>query len=287
MNKLKLGYGISLPIEYDNEIPEYSVENINLIKDFSKQFKCVQLMFSKSKLSVDELKSIKLLLKDYKYIYVHSSYQINMGSDLLPSKTDLYNNSIELAIIESDYAKKIGAKGIVIHMGKNVKKKYESAHVYNNMVKFVIELFKKMKEKKNQMQILFETSAGQGGEMCWELDEFVKFITCFSKLPFYSQIGVCLDTCHIFQAGYDFNKIKQIELVHKIFEPIKNKIKLIHLNDSFHDVGEHIDRHEQIGKGKIQIDKLIKFIYPYKSIPMILETTGPYIDQISYLTNTK
>jgi len=278
-NKLKLGYGVSLPI------PEYTEDNIKLIHTLLSNFDCIQVMFSKFKLATNELKQIKSILTDYKYIYIHASYQINMGADLIPSQTDLYSTGIEIFLNEIKYAKKIGAKGIVVHMGKNVKNKYDASHIYNNMVKFIIELFKKLKTKKITLSILLETPAGQGGEMCWDLNEFVKFITKFSKLYFYPQLGVCLDTCHIFQAGYDFNNPLVIKQVHKILEPIKNKIQLIHLNDSFHSVGKHIDRHEQIGMGQIQTNQLIKFIHPYKSIPMILETVGPYEKQINDIQN--
>jgi len=121
--------------------------------------------------------------------------------------------------------------------------------------------------------------------MCWNLKEFVNFISNFSNLDFYKKIGICIDTCHIFQAGYDINNIEEIKLIHEIFKPFENKIKLIHLNDSYHNVGDHIDRHEQIGKGKIQINKLCKFIFPYikLKIPMILETIGPYESQIELI----
>lgn len=286
-NKLKLGYGVSLPINNKILIPEYAEDNIKLIRSLSSNFDCIQVMFSKSKITSNELKQIKSILTNYKYIYVHASYQINMGSDLIPSQTDLYSTGIEIFLNEIEYGKKIGAKGIVVHMGKNVKNKYYSSHIYNNMVKFIIELFKKLKTKKITLPILLETPAGQGGEMCRDLNEFVEFVTKFSKQYFYPQLCVCLDTCHIFQAGYDFNNPSVITQVHKILEPIQYKIKLIHLNDSYHSVGKHIDRHEQIGKGQIQTDKLIKFIYPYKSIPMILETVGPYEKQIENLIKLK
>ena len=143
-NKLiKLGYSISLPIEFNKEIPEYSFKNINLIKLWSKKFECIQIMFSKKKLNSNEIKEIKLIIKNYKNIFVHASYQINIGTDLLVSQSDFYNAGIELLINEILWANKIGAKGIVLHMGKNVKKKYNPDHVYNNMIQFVIELFLK------------------------------------------------------------------------------------------------------------------------------------------------
>lgn len=283
MIELKLGYSTSLPIKDDIEVPNYIEQNIKLIKKLATNFDYIQIMFSKSKLTNEELREIKSIVKKYKKIYIHASYQINMGADLIPSNIDLYNTGIEIFINEIEYGSKIGADGIVVHMGKNVANRYDPSHIYNNMVKFIIELFKKLKTKKINLQILLETPAGQGGEMCWDLTEFVEFITKFKSLYFYPQLGVCLDTCHIFQAGNDLNNIKIIKKVHKILEPIKDKIKLIHLNDSYHQVGSRIDRHEQIGKGNIQIDKLIKFIYPYKSIPMILETIGPYEKQVELL----
>lgn len=287
MVKIKLGYGISLPIEYDKDIPEYSVENKTLIEKLSSSFDCIQVMFSKSTINSDELNEIKTLLKNYKLIYVHASYQINMGAELLPSQTDLYNTGIDILLNELELAKKINAKGIVLHMGKNVKNKYDPIIIYNNMVKFIIELFKKLNKKNNSVQILLETPAGQGGEMCWDIKEFVEFVNNFSQQYFYPQLGICLDTCHMFQAGLDFNNNNLIIQVHKILEPVKDKIKLIHLNDSYHPVGSRIDRHEQIGHGYIQTTQLIKFILPYKSIPMILETVGPYDEQIKSIKSNK
>ena len=282
MTKLKLGYGVSLPIS-DNSIPNYSIENVELIKKLSENFCSIQVMFSKSKLSSDEITQIKILTKFYKYVFVHASYQINIGSELLPSQTDLYNVGLDILIQEIIYAKKIKACGIVLHMGKNVKKKYSDIHVYNNMVKFIVELFKRLRDLKLNIKILLETPAGQGGEMCSDINEFVDFVYGFKKQYFYSWLGVCIDTCHIFQAGIDLNNLSVLNNTHKIFSKIKDKIELIHLNDSFHPVESHIDRHEQIGKGHIQIDKLIRFVYEYKKVPMILETIGPYNFQINLI----
>jgi deoxyribonuclease IV len=282
--KLKLGYGVGLPLDYQEDVPEYTTDNIKLIHKLSKKFDCIQVMFTKSKLTSEEIIEIKNIIKDYNTIFIHANYQINMGADLIPSQTDLYNTGIEIFLNEIIWATKINSTGIVVHMGKNVSNRYDHIHIYNNMVKFIVELFKKLKSKNIILPILLETPAGQGGEMCWNLEEFVEFITRFNTQSFYSQLGVCIDTCHIFQAGYDLNDSKEIKRIHKILKPIKDKIKLIHLNDSYHPVGERIDRHEQIGQGHIQTDKLIEFIFPYKSIPMILETTGPYDKQIENLT---
>ncbi len=281
--KLSLGYGISLPLNYDSDVPEYAVEDAKVIKELADDFKCIQVMFSKTKLSKDELSDIKNILSDYSKVFIHASYQINMGGELIPTQTDLYNVGIDILIQEIIYGNKLDMDGIVLHTGKNVKKKYDPDFIYNNMVKFIIELFNKLEKKNIPVNLLIETCAGQGGEMLSNLEEFVEFIQRFSSQDFYSSLGICIDTCHIFQAGYDLNKPDVIKQVHKIFEPVKNKIKLIHLNDSYHQVGENLDRHEQLGRGHIEIDKLIKFIFPYKNVPMILETRPPYDEQIELL----
>ncbi len=282
--KLNLGYSISLPLDFDSDIPEYSVDDLKLIKDLSKKFHCIQVMFTKSKISKDEIKQIKDIVQDYKYVFIHASYQINMGADLLPTQTDLYNVGIDILLQEINYGTKVGMNGIVLHTGKNVKKQFDPDFIDNNMVKFIIELFNKLETKKLSVNLLIETCAGQGGEMLSNLEEFVEFILRFKSLDFYPNLGVCIDTCHIFQAGYDLNDDKVIKQLHKIFNPIEDKIKLIHLNDSYHQVGQNLDRHEQIGRGHIEIDQLIKFILPYKNIPMILETKPPYDKQIKLLS---
>jgi deoxyribonuclease-4 len=279
--KLNLGFSTSLPINVNADIPEYSIEETDTIQKLSSNFNSIQIMFSKSVLSSKELKNIKKIISQYKYIFVHASYQINIGSDMIPSQTDLYNSGIDILLNETHYAKKIGACGIIVHMGKNVKKKFDDDEVFNNMVKFVIEFFKK--NKKNNITLIFETPAGQGGEMCYKLEDFLDFVYRFHSLPFYNQIGICIDTCHIFQAGYDINNTKTIHEIHKLLYPFIDKIKIIHLNDSYHQVGQKLDRHQQLGQGYIQIDKLIEFIKPFIKISLVLETIPPYEEQIKLI----
>ncbi len=272
-----------MPLDVSSEVPEYTVEDLDIIKSMSKNFKCIQIMFSKNKISKEEIKQINYTISEYKNIFVHASYQINMGADLLPSQTDLYNVGIDILLNEITYGIKIGMKGIILHLGKNVKNQYDPDFVYNNMVKFIIELFNKLKTRKQEINLLLETPAGQGGEMLYKIEELVEFVQRFKHQDFYQNLNICVDTCHIFQAGYDLNDDKVIKQIHQILKPIEDKIKLIHLNDSYHQVGQRVDRHEQIGLGYIQTDQLIKFILPYRNVPMILETRPPYDIQIKLL----
>jgi deoxyribonuclease-4 len=280
--KLNLGYSISLPLH--KHMADYDIiQNTQSINNLSKNFNSIQIMFNKTKLNDKELEEISKIIKNYKNIFFHASYQINIGSDLIPTKNDLFNIGFDILINEIIYANKINAKAVIVHLGKNVKNKYNPDHIYNNMIKFVIELFNKLDNLNIKTKLLFETPAGQGGEMCSNIQELVDFILVFKEQSFYNNIGVCIDTCHIFQAGYNLNDDKVIKNIHQIFKPIQNKIKLIHLNDSVKEYGMHIDRHEQIGKGKINVDKLIKFILPYKKIPLVLETSPPYQNQLHLL----
>lgn len=294
--KLNLGISITLPIDWNFIIPEYSsdvsnkkdLENLNNFNYINS----LQIMFSKTNLLDKDIIQIKNLITKikYKYVFIHASYQINMGSEPILTKDTLYNPGLDIFITEIKNAIKIGANGIVVHMGKNVKNQYESDEVFNNMINFVIQLFNLIKKNKifsksKNFLILFETPAGQGGEMCYDLNDIVNFIQIFKPTKFYNNIGLCIDTCHIFQAGYDLNNVKEIIKIHKILEPIIHKIKLIHLNDSFHPMGSRLDRHEQIGKGHIIVDNLIKFILPFKNVPLILETKPPYKNQIDMLNS--
>jgi deoxyribonuclease-4 len=306
-NELNIGISITLPISRNALFTEHSqqksktnnhsndAENIyQELSDISiiKNFNSLQIMFSKNNLSSDLISNIKNFVKKikYKYVYVHASYQINIGAEPIPTIDNLYNPGSEIFLSEIKSAVEIGANGIIVHMGKNVKKQHDSDNIYNNMVNFVIQIFNEIKSKKiikksKEFMILFETPAGQGGEMCSNIYELVNFIQIFKPTDFYNNIGLCIDTCHIFQAGYDLNNKQEIKKIHKILNPIKEKIKLIHLNDSYYPMGKKVDRHEQIGKGYILTENLIKFILPYKNLPLILETKPPYKNQIYLLKN--
>ena len=296
--KLNLGLNITLPLNFflrkKNNITESEREEIKEIenKNIFKNFNSLQIMFSKINLSKVDISNIKDFIKKIKYknVYIHASYQINIGAEPILTQDNLYNPGLDIFLTEIKNGINIGANGIIVHMGKNVKKQYETDNVYNNMINFVIQIFNEIKKnnffkKSKNFQILFETPAGQGGEMCSDINEIINFIQNFMGLNFYKNIGLCIDTCHIFQAGYNLNDKQEIKKIHQILNPIKDKIKVIHLNDSFHSVGKHLDRHEQIGKGYILTDNLIKFILPYTHLPLILETTPPYQKQIKLLNS--
>lgn len=278
MKNLNIGITINLPC---------SEEEFDELIKYSSNMNSVQIMFNKVPLEhkSNRTQEQMLLLKKYfKHIYIHASYQINIGSELMTIETDgFYSTSLDLLLTECGLAKKINALGVILHVGTNVKNLHYEPHVYNNMVKFIVELFVKLKSKKIDVNILLETPAGQSGSLCSDINDFVDFITRFAQTEFYPYLGICIDTCHLFQAGYDLNSLDVQKNVIETFSIVQDKIKLIHLNDSYHKSGTRVDKHERLGKGYIKPSRLMKFACVYSNIPMIMETSPPYNDQLKLI----
>jgi deoxyribonuclease-4 len=216
-----------------------------------------------SEKDISLFKSLRLRL-DISPVFIHSSYLINMAS---VNKT-LRNKSIDLLISEMERADAIGADYVILHPG--------SASDENGGVvrKRAIDALNEVAKRGNwESGLLIENTAGEKGDISSTITDLAEIINGVSK-NFIS--GICIDTCHVFAAGYDIRSKKGIE---NISNEIENhigfeQVKLIHLNDSKAGLGSHIDRHEHIGIGKIGIAGLRQFIEykPFRAIPLILET---------------
>ena len=194
---------------------------------------------------------------------VHISYSINLAQN--------WNNTswwIQQFILEIEKAHTINAKFIVVHTGKQLNLTLKES--INNMLSSLLYVHDKTKDKYN-IKILIETSSGQGSEMLYDLIEFNDF---FKKLP--DRFGICLDTCHIFTAGYNITS-KFLENFDKIIN-IKN-IKLVHLNDSKNKLNSRLDRHENYGYGYINKKNIIKIAKYFLelNVPIIIETPDKYL----------
>lgn len=119
--------------------------------------------------------------------------------------------------------------------------------------------------------VLLETMAGKGSEVGSKFEELRAII---DRVELNDKLGVCLDTCHVFDAGYDV--VNDLDGVLKEFDSIIgiDRLKAIHLNDSMNFLGCHKDRHQKIGEGGIGLDAIVKIInHPYlKHLPFNLET---------------
>lgn len=204
---------------------------------------------------------------------VHASYTINLAT-----AWDEYSAWLVLFIEEIKLANKIGAEGIVVHMGKSLE--LTQADAYNNMYSSLLYVHNQTLNCKDT-KILLETSSGQGSEICFKLEDFAYFFKKLSRNKneaIVNRFGICVDTCHIFAAGYDLTSKALVYMYLEAFEELigLRHIKLIHLNDSRKEVGSNVDRHENIGQGKIGKEGLLIFANYFKNlnVPIILET--PY-----------
>ncbi len=129
-------------------------------------------------------------------------------------------------------------------------------------------------KKKFSTTVLLETMSGKGSEVGRSFEEVRAIIDAAEKKTGGNRLGVCLDTCHVWDGGYDI--VNDLDGVLKSFDAAVglDRLKAIHLNDSMNPLAAHKDRHAQIGKGKIGLDALVRVInHPLlKDLPFYLET---------------
>lgn len=202
---------------------------------------------------------------------IHASYTINLAQNW-----DYYSWWIKQFILEIELAHIIDAIGIVVHLGKQLELSSEEG--MNNMYTSLLYVHNQTINYKN-IKILIETSTGQGSEMCFELKNLAHFYRKFSKhnnKEIVNRFGLCVDTCHIFAAGYDITNKNNIKMYFDEFDELigLENIKLIHLNDSKKEIGSKVDRHANIGSGFIGKEplKLISLMFNKLNVPIILET---------------
>jgi len=256
-------YGITI-----NSKPELLINEINMYKG---RCNLIQL-FVKSNIAHKELYP-KLKNLDMKFC-VHISYTINIANE-----AHKYTWWIKQFVEEIKMAHLMGGFAVVVHIGKSLVNDINVC--LNNMYINLINIYNLT--KNIPVRILLETSTGQGSEMCSTLEELANFFNkLISTKSLSDKFGICLDTCHIFNAGYDISsKVLVKEYLAKFDKLIGLKyIKLIHLNDSYNPLGTRIDRHQNIDKGFIKKEGLSEIVKFFSSlqVPFILETPKENID---------
>lgn len=219
----------------------------------------------------DELtyEGYKLMLENNinaKNVIVHAPYIVNLANRSDKNKYDFY---IDFFIKELDRCKTLGLDKIVLHPGSATTCTKEEA--IENIVHGINLVYK----STTNTMILLEFMSGKGTEVGTSIDELKAII---DKIEDKNRIGVCLDSCHMNDAGIDISKIDEFldEFDSKIGI---DKIKCFHINDSMNPIGSHKDRHANIGYGTIGFNNLLNVVYNKRleGIPFILET--PYINR--------
>lgn len=219
----------------------------------------------------DELtyEGYKLMLENNintKNVIVHAPYIVNLANRSDKTKYDFY---IDFFIKELDRCKTLGLDKIVLHPGSATTCSKEEA--IENIAHGINLVYK----STTNTMILLEFMAGKGTEVGTSIDELKAII---DKIDDKDRIGVCLDSCHMNDAGIDISKIDDFldEFDSKIGI---DKIKCFHINDSMNQINSHKDRHANIGYGTIGFNNLLNIVYNKRleGIPFILET--PYINR--------
>lgn len=203
---------------------------------------------------------------DKNNIIIHAPYIINLANNI---DEDKYLFAIEFLKEEIKRARQLGIMKIVLHPGSYVSLTKEIG------IKNIINALNEVLLNNDDVIICLETMAGKGSEIGSNFEELKEIIDNVSKSEL---LGVCMDTCHLNDAGYnlvDFDKILE-EFDDKIG---LEKLHCIHINDSYNDIGAKKDRHANIGFGTIGYDNLINIIFNAKlnKVIKILET--PYVTQ--------
>ena len=202
---------------------------------------------------------------DASKVIVHAPYIINLANNKEPEK---FQFSVRFLQEELKRCETLGIHYIVLHPGSHVGLGTDVA--IDNIAKGLNQIL-----GTGSVTILLETMAGKGTEIGSRLEEIQKIINLVEDKE---HIGVCLDTCHLNDAGYD---MKEFDQFLDIFDSIigLEKVYCVHVNDSKNPMGSHKDRHENFGFGTIGFDTLLSIVYNKRleKVPKILET--PYIDR--------
>ena len=200
-------------------------------------------------------------------VVVHAPYIVNLANP----DNDKHNFAINFLKQEVARCEKLGIGMMVLHPGSHVGFGIDTG------IENIIDGLNKVLEKDNSVRILLETMAGKGSEVGSNFNEIKRII---DGVKYKNKIGVCMDTCHMHDAGYD------LSCFDKVLDEFDKEVGLsyvgcIHINDSKNMMGARKDRHENIGKGYIGLDNLIKVIYNKRlgEVPRILET--PYINEVA------
>ena len=226
----------------------------------------------RSSIDLDNVKKAYALMSDNgidkNNVIVHAPYIINLAN----GDENKFNFSCNFLSEELKRVNTFGFKYLVLHPGSHVG---QGVDVGISNISKALNIV--LENDNSDVLILLETMAGKGSEIGRSFEEIKAIIEGVKNKD---RIGICLDTCHLNDAGYDLiNFDELLENFDKIIGI--NKIKCIHINDSKNIINSHKDRHENIDKGTIGLDTLMKVIDcdKLKDVPKILET--PYIEGIA------
>lgn len=195
----------------------------------------------------------------------HGAYLINLAS----TDPALHQRSMAACLEELERAEALGIPYLVIHPGAHMGAGEEAG--LRQVANSLRELLKRTKGCR--VQVVLETTAGQGTALGYRFEQIALLL---DQIGLPERIGVCLDTCHLFAAGYDIRTLDDYHGVLRVFDQVVGIpfLRVIHVNDCKKELGCRVDRHEHIGKGTIGLEAFRCLVTDprLRGIPMIIET---------------
>ena len=214
-----------------------------------------------SELRVEEAWEL-MRANDITEFVVHAPYIINLANTVKP---EIYQLAVDFLKTEIERTAAMGSKTLVLHPGSHVNAGADAG------IDSIIKGLNEVLTQDTPVHIALETMAGKGSEVGRNFQELREII---DRVELSDKLGVCLDTCHIWDGGY--NIVEQLDEVLQEFDQVigLNRLKAVHLNDSMNPLEAHKDRHEKIGEGHLGIEAITRIInHPVlRDLPFILET---------------
>ena len=223
-------------------------ENDNIgekIQKYNKyNCKSIQLFLD----NYDKIKD-NLLLNNFE-IVIHSSFLINICN---------YDSYYTKKLLEKEikYCLKNNIKYYILHLGVIMKKMDEKTAI-KNMYNMLLYICKKLKLNNKDINICLELLSGSKNDLFYKLNTFSKFYNILQNNSFTKNIKVCLDICHLYASGINFNNSNIItKFIKDVEKYIKwDNVKVIHFNNSYNNLNSRLDKHENINEGKIKKERM-------------------------------
>lgn len=284
---LKLGVHVSISGGISNSVDNAVKIGCSAFQIFTRsprQWNTRQLIPSETDMFKEKLGNSPI---DPESVVVHMPYLPNLSA---PSG-EMYEKSISVLTDEITRCNMLDIPYLVIHLGSHLGRGRKNGidQLVNACTKS-LQYYSDRGLPKNRVKILLENSAGQKNSIGSQIEDIQSIFNILGK----NDYGLCIDTCHLFAAGYDLSTESSVST---LFENIDNNlgienIKIIHLNDSKGEMGSNLDRHYHVGLGKIG-ESGLRHLINYKKlnkVPFIMETPIDSIrndlDNIEFVRNT-
>jgi len=279
---MKVGAHVSIAGGLNNAITNAQNIGAGCIQIFSS----APQMWARKKYTDEELLEFKQLVNENNLnpVFVHAPYLPNICTD----KPENLEKSIIALSSELQFVHAIGAEGLIVHLGSHLGQGFKN--VKDQIIDSIAEIYKKA---GFETKFLLENSSGKSNVVGAKFTEIGEIITELRSKYNYN-VGICLDTAHMFASGYDIKTKNGVEETLKELRDtgVLEKTVCLHINDSKVELGNGNDRHENIGEGFIGKDGFTHFFKhnEFKTLPLILEVpgftkNGPDKENIKILTD--